>query len=130
MPTLLSSADIAVVTLRKALPGAVPSKIYEAIGAGLPVVFAGGGEAAQIVSSAGAGVVAPPGDAGALAAAIAALAADPARRRQLGTAGRSAALQSYDRDVIGRDFVRKLEQCACVRDAQPAPVPARSPQQS
>ncbi|HEV8063532.1 MAG TPA: glycosyltransferase family 4 protein, partial [Acidimicrobiales bacterium] len=37
VPALLASADIALVPLGVDLPGAVPSKLYEAMGSGLPV---------------------------------------------------------------------------------------------
>ena len=73
--------DILLVTLRDVPLFAtfIPSKMFEYLAAGRPVIGAVAGEAAQILREAGA-VVVPPGDSAALAAAIGALAADPRRR--------------------------------------------------
>ncbi len=60
--------------------------LVEALYAGLPVVTSGFGGAAEVVDDS-CGVLTPPGDAGAVAAALAALVRDPARRRALGAAG-------------------------------------------
>jgi glycosyltransferase involved in cell wall biosynthesis len=112
MPALLASADMAVIPLKTPLPGAVPSKIYEAMGAGVPIVLIAGGEAASIVSETGAGVALAPGDAAALADALGAMAADPARREALGRSGRRAALERYDRREIAERFIAHLERGA------------------
>ncbi len=88
MPALLATADILLVTLRDVPLFAtfIPSKMFEYLAAGRPVIGAVAGEAAQILREAGA-VVVPPGDSAALAAAIAGLAADPRRARGHGRAG-------------------------------------------
>ena len=108
VPELLAGADIVLVPLRRELTGAVPSKLYEAFASARPVVLAGGGEAAGIVQAAGAGLVVPPGNPGELAAAINALAADPARRVALGAAGRRAAEGRFNRAAILDEFVQHL----------------------
>src|SRR6185312_15820116 len=68
MPALLASADILLVTLRDVPLFAtfIPSKIFEYLAAGRPVIGAVAGEAAEILTEAGQLVV-PPGDAAALA---------------------------------------------------------------
>jgi glycosyltransferase involved in cell wall biosynthesis len=58
----------------------------EALYAGLPVVTTRLGGAQEVVTDA-CGVLVPPGDAGALASALASLMADPGTRRRLGAAG-------------------------------------------
>jgi colanic acid biosynthesis glycosyl transferase WcaI len=112
MPALLASADVAVIPLKTPLPGAVPSKIYEAMGAGVPIVLIAGGEAASIVSGTGAGVALTPGDAGALADTLGALADDAERRETLGRSGRQAALERFDRRDIAERFIAQLERGA------------------
>lgn len=43
--------DIALIPLAKEILGAVPSKIYEAMAVGLPIVYSGGGEGNDIIIS-------------------------------------------------------------------------------
>ncbi len=109
MPAILASADIALVPLKERLVGAVPSKLYEAMGAGLPIVLMTGGEADDIVTAAGAGLVVPPGDVAGLASAIRHLATSPNERQAMATRGREAVSTRYDRTAIGNAFVDYLE---------------------
>ena len=110
IPAMVASADIIVVPLVGALPGAVPSKLYEAMASARPVVLVTEGEPARIVRDTDAGLVVPPGNPGALAGALAQLAADPELRTRLGGNGRAAVLERYDRVAIGDRFVRFLEE--------------------
>ena len=109
IPGLLASADIALVPLKLALPGAAPSKLYEAMGAGVPIVLIAGGEAAAIVNDTQAGIVVPYGDITRLSEALRKLASDPEERRRLGGAGRRAALDRFDRRTITAAFAEYLE---------------------
>ncbi len=60
IPTVLAQYDAMLVPLIKPLYGAIPSKMYEAMAAGLPVIFAGGGEGAQLVNKYNIGWTAKP----------------------------------------------------------------------
>jgi hypothetical protein len=108
MPALLAAADICLVPLRKVPLFAtfIPSKVFEFLAAGKAVIGSVTGEAAQILAEAGA-VVVPPEDSGSLAAAIAALAADPQLRAEMGRAGRSQVERCYDRAALAREY-RKI----------------------
>ncbi|WP_426565243.1 glycosyltransferase family 4 protein [Angustibacter sp. McL0619] len=92
MPDLLQRSDVQIVTL-KDLPLfrlTLPSKIQVALAMGRPVVGAVAGDAADLLTAAGAGFVVPPGDAAALARAVQRLADLPAEQRaELGRRGRS-----------------------------------------
>jgi glycosyltransferase involved in cell wall biosynthesis len=92
----------------------VPSKLYEAMGAGLPVILMTGGEAEDIVNRAQAGIVVAPGDVTALAAGIRRLANDSQQRLAMGARGRDAALALFDRRAIANDFIDHLERQRCV----------------
>jgi colanic acid biosynthesis glycosyl transferase WcaI len=95
------AADAFVVSLKDTLEGyIVPSKVYGILAAGRPYIAATnpGCEAATIARAGGCGLVAAPGDAGALADAIAKLYDDPAAARAMGERARHAAWQ-YDRRV-------------------------------
>lgn len=95
--------------LATALPGAVPSKLYEAMASGRPVVLAAAGEAAEIVRDVDAGVVVSPGDPPRLAEALRTLAGDPGLRARLGANGRRAAEARFDRGAILGAFIDLLE---------------------
>lgn len=60
IPGILAQADVALIPLIKAIEGAVPSKLYEAMAAGLPVIFSGGGEGEQIINTYNTGWVCTP----------------------------------------------------------------------
>jgi glycosyltransferase involved in cell wall biosynthesis len=58
---VLASFDVAIIPLKSSTRGAVPSKIYEAMASGIPILLMANGEAGEIVRQAGAGVTAEPG---------------------------------------------------------------------
>ena len=62
LPSKLQAAHLTLVPLVKNIYGAVPSKIYESMAAGLPIMFIGEGEGAKIVKENKIGMVAPAKD--------------------------------------------------------------------
>lgn len=110
MPSVLASTDVALVPLKNRLPGAVPSKIYEAMGSGLPVVLVADGEAAKIISETEAGVVVSPGDTETLASVLRDLSQNLEKRLLMGQNGRAAAEKRFDRKLIANAFVDFLEE--------------------
>ena len=62
IPSVLQQNDIALVPLVKPIFGAVPSKIYEAMAAGLPIIFMGGGEGEILIKENKAGWICAPSD--------------------------------------------------------------------
>jgi glycosyltransferase involved in cell wall biosynthesis len=110
MPALLAAADICLVPLRKVplLATFIPSKLFEYLAAGKAVIGSVTGEAAQILAEAGA-VVVPPEDAGSLAPAIAALAASPQLRAELGRLGRAFAERRYDQAALALEYRKILD---------------------
>jgi hypothetical protein len=108
VPALLATADICLVPLRDVplFSSFIPSKMFECLAAGKPVVGALAGEAAQILREAGGSVV-PPGDSAALAEAVRTLAADPRQRQEMGRRGRLYVEKYFDRGTLARHY-RKL----------------------
>ncbi len=93
VPALLAASDIFV--LPSHFEG-LPMSVIEAMLTGLPVVATDiRGPREQVVSGE-TGLLVPPGDAGALAAALASLAGNPALRARMGAAGRARATELYD----------------------------------
>jgi glycosyltransferase involved in cell wall biosynthesis len=109
MPALLASADVALVSLKSRIPGAVPSKLYEAMASGLPVVLIADGEPAAILRSAQAGIVVTPGHVDGVADAVRRMAGSPAERGRFGSAGRAAAVERFDRRPLCDAFIEALE---------------------
>lgn len=109
MPMWVASADIAIVTLKDFIPGAVPSKMYEAMASGSPILLVASGEAADIVKKHNAGLVVAPGDVQGLRNALVTLSHDPALRQRLGKNGRRAAEAHFDRSVIVDRFIEYME---------------------
>lgn len=109
MPGVISAADICLVPLKCEIPGAVPSKIYEAMACAKPILLIANGEAAQIVASNQAGLVVEPGNIGDIIPGLVRLAGSPELRLKLGGAGRTAAEKSFDRSKITESFAHVLE---------------------
>jgi glycosyltransferase involved in cell wall biosynthesis len=97
IPAILSAHDAALVSLRRHIPGAVPSKIYEAMAAGLPVFFSGEGEGAALVETHRTGWVNHPEQLTELCAHIRAFATN------------RPAYNAHVRSVAARFFNREME---------------------
>ena len=110
VPYAYAAADVVLVSLKKTplMESFLPSKAFEAMGAGKPVVAAVAGEAATLLQGGGA-IVVPPGDAGALAIAVKGLVTDPARVAALSKEARARAEKEFDRDVLATRWLRVLE---------------------
>ena len=94
MPAYWSVCDASLVHLKDdpLFASVIPSKIFESMAVGLPVLYVGPeGEGSAIVRAEGAGVVVPPSDPDALADAVLGLADAPARRASLAAASLAAA---------------------------------------
>jgi colanic acid biosynthesis glycosyl transferase WcaI len=119
-PRVLAAADVLLVNERaSAVDMSLPSKLTSYLAAGQPVVAAvpdGGGTAAEVRRS-GAGVVVRPEEPDVLLEAVARLAADPARRRALGSAGLSHAQQHLSREAALARLTGVLVEAAASRRA-------------
>jgi glycosyltransferase involved in cell wall biosynthesis len=123
MPALWSLCDLSIVPLRDApvFATVIPSKIFESMGMGVPVLMSlPEGEATAIVRKTGAGICVPPEEPSAMAAVIAQLAADPARMTELRRVSYSVA-PSYSRDALAREMVSILGRVALKRGSSPSP---------
>jgi len=85
----------------------VPSKLYDSMAVGRPVLLAATGESARILAESGAGIAVAPGDGADLARAVATLVDDPALAARLGAAGRTAAAP-LARSTQARNLVEVL----------------------
>jgi glycosyltransferase involved in cell wall biosynthesis len=111
--TMYGGADVAVV------PSVVPEEFslvcLEASAMGLPVVATGPGGASEVVADGETGLVVPPGDAAALAAALLDLEGDPERRRAMGCRGAERARTRFSRASYAEAIVAACRSLAADR---------------
>lgn len=110
MPEVLSLFDCALIPLKRLdlFQGALPSKMFEAMAASVPVIVGVDGEARRLVDKAQAGICVEPENPKALADAILKLYRDPACRKAMGEHGRAYVIEHYDRKRIARQFEQLL----------------------
>jgi glycosyltransferase involved in cell wall biosynthesis len=98
-----SLLDVAVVHLKRddLFRTVIPSKIFEAMAMGIPILHGVEGESAEIILAEAVGLVFQPENAADLVAQLKAIAQDTALRKRLAAAGPEAA-SHYDRDVLAR----------------------------
>lgn len=111
IPVLMRVADIALVLLKDSplFQTVLPSKLFEALAAGRPVILGVAGEAQRVLNESQAGIAIRPEDAAALAAGVRELGADPARRARMGAAGRSYVAREFDRATWAKTFLSMLQ---------------------
>lgn len=107
IPKILSSMDVALITLKVSLKGAVPSKIYEAMASGLPILFVGDGDGVKIIQDNNIGKIVKPYDIHNLVHVINELASKDELRRALSMNSLKAA-SLYSRDNIAEKFNKLL----------------------
>jgi glycosyltransferase involved in cell wall biosynthesis len=104
--TVLHAADLLVSpSLREGMQVAV----LEAMAAGLPIVATAIGGTPDAVEDGQTGLLVPPANPAALAAAVAALLTDRARLRRLGQAGRRRAEAHFDTQVVAAGLLALCE---------------------
>lgn len=108
-----SLLDASIIHLKKSplFEAVIPSKLFESMAMGIPVLHGVGGESAEIVAAEHAGIPFPPEDSDALYDAIRRLKADPALYAALKHGGLSAA-QKYDRKNQAKKMLEYLQELA------------------
>lgn len=105
------TADVGLVPLRDVPLFAtfIPSKMFELLACGVPVVGAVAGEAAEILEASGGARVVPPEDVAAIEREIRALRADAGVRRRMGESGRAFVAERYARRKLAAEYLAILE---------------------
>lgn len=109
IPSILQQYDAVLVTQKNIVFGTVPSKIYEAMSVGLPILFCGGGEGAKIILENEVGLLSPPSDFESLKANILKMIQMTLEEKKILSAkGRQIALSKLDRKKLISKLIEKL----------------------
>ena len=105
-------ADLCLVPLRNVplFNAFIPSKMFEIMSMGKPMVASISGEAADIIKRSGGGVVVIPEDSEAIAAALVDLYRSPEKRRKMGIAGRVFVSSYYNRKFLASRYMDLLKE--------------------
>ena len=111
MPDFYTAADICLVPLRKldVFLLNIPSKMFEIMACGRPIVLGVEGQAKRLLEAARAGIAVEPENPAALADAIETLADNPDLREQYGRRARDHVVAHYSRRQKAEDYVACLE---------------------
>jgi colanic acid/amylovoran biosynthesis glycosyltransferase len=107
----LRHADVLVapsVPTREGRREGIPVVLMEAMSTGLPVVASAISGIPELVEHEVSGLLVPPGDAQAIAGALARLAGDPALRASLGRAARRRVLAEFDLESSAAELARRF----------------------
>ena len=106
MPEILSAFDVALVPLKRHVlfKGALPSKMFEAMGAGVPVICSVDGEARRVVEESEGGIYVEPERADQLADAVLHVYRTPDLKEVLGENGRRYVETKFNRADSAKKF--------------------------
>ena len=107
MPGIVAGFDAAFVPLKYSIPGALPSKVYEAMACEVPVLLAAEGDSRSLVERAECGV-AVRYDADDIVRGVKAITEDAGRSR-FGEKGRRYVVRHHDRRAVAERFDSVLE---------------------
>ncbi|ELZ33426.1 glycosyltransferase [Halogeometricum pallidum JCM 14848] len=127
VPKLLSEADIGIAPLVRdeELAYAMPTKVYEYFGCGLPIVVTGCGELRRFVEESGGGIHVD-NDPDQIAAAFDRLLEDETLRTEMGARGHEFVRTRYDRRRIAERLDDSVKQLIGRREQADGSAPATS----
>lgn len=111
IPRFYSVADVCLISLKKIdlFQTFIPSKMFEIMGCGVPLVASVEGEAAEILKESGAAIVTGCEDVEAIAGAILKLKNSPSLSLEMAKSGMEFVKQRYSRRIIAENYIHVLE---------------------
>ena len=116
MASVYASLDVMVSSSRQE---GLPMAVLEGMASGLALVATAVGAVPTVVVDGRTGVLVPAADAGSLAAGIAELLRDPAKRKRLGGAARQLIEEEYSAARMTMDYLRVYEEAIAACAARP-----------
>jgi putative colanic acid biosynthesis glycosyltransferase WcaI len=112
LPEFYRASDLCLVPLRRneLFRSVLPSKMFEIMGCGRPILLGVEGEARELLQESGAGLAVQPESATALRDAIMRLASRPDEARGMGEHGRSFVEAHYSRSSLAANYLQVLEE--------------------
>lgn len=106
----LAASDAVLVHLRKAelFRHVIPSKIFEIMACGRPIIMGVAGEARGIVEEAASGIAIEPENTDEFLAALGMLRRDKSKRAAMGKSGRAYVEANFDREKLAADYIHLL----------------------
>lgn len=114
VPAYIAAADLCLVHLKRSelFKTVIPSKLFEIMGCGKPILLGVEGEAQRLIEEAAAGRAFTPDSADELVAAIRRLQAEPDEVRRLGENGRRFVEHNYSREKLASQYAELLRSVA------------------
>lgn len=111
MPAVWGASDAALILLKRVdtFKSVIPSKMFEAMALGVPMILGAEGEAKALMDEAGGGIAITPEDDAELAAAIERLADDRDLGRRIGTSAQAFVRAHFDREKLARAYLAEFE---------------------
>ncbi|MGN6817534.1 MAG: glycosyltransferase family 4 protein [Sphingomonas sp.] len=111
MPAVWGASDAALVLLKRVdtFKTVIPSKMFEAMALGVPMILGVEGEAKALMDEGQAGIAITPEDDAELAAAILRLADDRALGRQIGASAQAFVGAHFDREKLAKAYLAQFE---------------------
>lgn len=109
---LLARAGATIIPLHRSLVDALPSKMFDALAVGCPMVVSARGEAQRLLAETQSGVLVEPNDAQALAAGILACRKEAEALERRSQFGRAFVREHYDRERIMSSLALQIEALA------------------
>jgi glycosyltransferase involved in cell wall biosynthesis len=111
MPAVWGASDAALILLKRVdtFKSVIPSKMFEAMALGVPMILGVEGEAKALMDDAGGGIAITPEDDAELAAAIERLADDRELGRRIGASAQAFVRAHFDREKLARAYLAEFE---------------------
>ena len=110
IPKFYQASDVCLVPLRNQplFSSVLPSKIFEIMACGIPIILGVKGESRELIEEASCGIAVEPENVYELVRAILKLCENPELRTQLGKKGRSYVVKNFSREKLAADYLKIL----------------------